>query len=137
MRAILTRIEDNKVQTIGILQVFDDRYKLLFTCRTLELPWRENQRRISCIPPGTYECIEHKSPRFGDTVWVQNVKDRSEILIHQGNYHTQTLGCILVGNDFTDINKDGQLDITNSRVTMNQLLAVVPKNFTLTIVNGF
>lgn len=23
-------------------------------CKTIELPWKENQRRISCVPEGTY-----------------------------------------------------------------------------------
>lgn len=76
-----------------------------WTCHTLELPWRNNRRRMSCIPAGIYRAVDHVSPRFGRTYWLQQVPDRSEILIHAGNlagdtsrgYRTDVEGCILVG----------------------------------------
>ncbi len=30
---------------------------------TLELPWRDNQRNISCIPAGSYTCRQRISNR--------------------------------------------------------------------------
>ncbi len=33
-------------------------------CKTIELPWLENQRRISCIPEGTYVIKKRYSPKF-------------------------------------------------------------------------
>jgi len=53
---------------------------------------------------------------------LQNVPNRSEILIHKGNYHSDILGCILIGNDLSDINKDGYLDVTSSKKAIKELL---------------
>lgn len=119
----INRIKEDDFQTIGELQVDNG-----FTCKTLELPWRDNQRRISRIPEGNYIAIPHISPRFGNSIWIQNVPNRSEILIHLGNYHRDTLGCILVGKDFYDIDNDGHVDVTMSRVTMEDLYDVIKDN---------
>ena len=91
-----------------------------FTCHTLERPWLNNQRMISCIPTGTYT-VKWKF-HWGKFAWkyeLQNVQGRSGILEHSGNYFTDSEGCILLGSDFKDINKDGVLDIINSVVTLN------------------
>lgn len=69
---------------------------------TVELPWRDNARRVSCIPTGTYQCALVNSPRFGKVYGVQNVPGRSHILIHASNlagdvdkgWITQLHGCI-------------------------------------------
>ena len=89
---------------------------------TLELPWKQNQRRISCIPEGAYRCIPHTSPKFGRCFWLQDVPGRSEILIHPGNFTSQILGCILPGTGHADINGDGITDVVSSRVAMSLLL---------------
>lgn len=52
---------------------------------TIELPWRDNKRRVSCIPAGKYEVLRHKSPKFGDCYILANVPSRSGILIHVAN----------------------------------------------------
>ncbi len=95
-----------------------------FTCYTLELPWRNNQRSISCIPPGNYKVEVRVSPKYGKVYWVRKVPNRSYILIHGGNYagdknkglKTHVAGCILLGK------KHGQLGdqraILNSRVAV-------------------
>lgn len=72
---------------------------------TIELPWRENQRQISCIPPGTYRCEIVNSPRFGRVYEVKDVPGRSHVLIHSANlagdlskgWTTQLQGCIAPG----------------------------------------
>tara|TARA_R110002012_G_scaffold204423_2_gene374125 strand:+ start:1240 stop:1653 length:414 start_codon:yes stop_codon:yes gene_type:complete len=70
-------------------------------CDTLELPWRNNQRSISCIPDGEYK-VRLRLARESATrdylhLLVQDVKDRSYILFHRGNSAKDTRGCILVG----------------------------------------
>ena len=70
-------------------------------CDTLELPYRDNQRSISCIPTGQYK-VRLRYPRESATrdylhLLVQDVKDRSYILFHRGNSAKDTRGCILVG----------------------------------------
>ncbi len=133
MKAILTRLNDDGKQTLGILQVFDGLTKV-FECKTLELPYINNQKQISCIPVGIYHVRKHNSPTFGKVFHVLNVENRSEILIHKGNYNRNTKGCILVGKDFIDIDKDGATDITSSGNTMDLFLSVMPDEFKLSIL---
>lgn len=128
----INRIRYEVRQTLGYFVVFDE-LKKLYEGRTMELAWRNNQLRISCIPAGSYECIKHTSPKFGLCFWVQDVPGRSEILIHPGNYNTDLLGCIAPGRTHTDINKDGMIDVTNSRATLKKLLEVLPDIFILAI----
>lgn len=68
---------------------------------TLELPWKNNKTRTSCIPEGEYNAAWHLSPKFGWTYKIFNVPGRSEILFHAGNYPSNTLGCILLGKSST------------------------------------
>ena len=70
--------------------------------RSLELPWRDNRRQRSCIPPGSYRCSLMQSPRFGRVYGVHEVPGRSAVLLHAANlagdvdlgYTTQLQGCI-------------------------------------------
>lgn len=116
MKAILYRISKTDKQTLGELQVGD------FKCFTLELPDRQNARKKSCIPEGTYRVVRHKSPKFGNCFWLKDVPNRSAILIHPGNYYYHTLGCILVGTNQKDVNKDGLIDNVSSKKAMEALL---------------
>ena len=103
------------------------------TLFTLELPDLNNQRRISCIPQGTYEVVYRYNDTFKKHYHVKDVPNRDWILIHPGNFHTQILGCILVGTGLSDINGDGYKDVTNSRLALNKLLQWYPSGFNLVI----
>jgi hypothetical protein len=125
-------------QTKGEAAVIDDNGEVLFACKTLELPWLDNKRRISCIPKGLYHTIKHQSPKYGECFWLTNVKDRSGILIHHGNFAASknprtgkpdTLGCILPGQAFADIDGDGYTDVTSSKPTLRKLLKLLPGEF--------
>jgi len=70
-------------------------------CDTLENPWLDNQRNISCIPEGEYK-VRLRLPRESATrdyvhLLVKDVENRSYILFHRGNTAKDTRGCILVG----------------------------------------
>lgn len=135
MKAILHRLNDNtEVQSLGRLFLFDG-LDLPFKCVTLELPDKNNQNNISRIPAGTYRVVRRWSKKFGNHFHLLDVEGRSLILIHVGNYFTQIEGCILVGTRFTDINKDGELDVVSSGYTMRRLLSVAPEEFELTIMD--
>ena len=121
LRAFLTRLEDDGHQTLGHLRLYDG-LELIFECSTLELPWKANMRNISCIPKGVYKCKHRSSEKYKNHIILQNVPNRRYILIHQGNYNTDTRGCILVGSRFGKINRDSLLDIAASRRTLAQLL---------------
>lgn len=140
MTATLERIYRPK-QTEGFFTLFSEDGKVLFTCRTLELPNLNNQSKISCIPEGIYFVKKHVSPSQGQCYSIPNVPFRDHILIHKGNYvgsvnpetgHPDILGCVLVGNGLKDITGDGIPEITGSSVTLKKLLSLAD-NFNLTI----
>ncbi len=126
----LIRNRPGEKQTLGIMVVPG------FDCKTLELPWINNQQEISCIPVGSYICKKRWSEKYGHHFIVEGVPGRSYILIHFGNYYTNTKGCILVGLAFTDINNDGLLDVTSSKNTMKQLYDLQPDEFVLEVMNA-
>ncbi len=117
--------------TIGRLQ-----YKN-FRCMTLELPWENNTRNISCIPAGEYDAVQYLSRKFGSVVWIKHVDERSGIEIHPGNYTRQIRGCILVGDSIKYLDGDTILDVTNSRATLNKLMSQLPEEFTVVINRAF
>jgi hypothetical protein len=66
-----------------------------FLCHTIELPWINNKRNISCIPEGQYEIEPRFSKRFQHHLILKNVKGRSFILFHPANDAKIDLqGCI-------------------------------------------
>lgn len=69
------------------------------TFDTIELPDKQNQRSISCIPSGVYTWQKIKRTSNGkDALYIRDVKGRSQILIHQGTKPSHSKGCILVPN---------------------------------------
>ena len=133
MEIFIKRQPSDDKQTLGTLDVKDFNGVSLFSCKTLELAWKGNQKRISCIPKGTYKVVKRFSPKYGNHLHILDVPNRSFILIHATNYWFQLLGCIAVGQAHIDLNKDGKLDTTNSKLTLAKLVAVLPKETILTI----
>ena len=79
--------------TIGTLTIDEE-----FECFSLELPWRENQKKISCIPVGKYKVLMEYSLRFKRLLpELKGVPGREEIKIHVANYPHEIEGCIAVG----------------------------------------
>lgn len=106
----------------------------VFTCKTLELPWLNNEPRISCIPEGIYTVKVRYSKKYKRHLHITNVDGRSYILIHWGNYAgsknprtgmPDILGCILVGQKHLDIDGDGIRDITSSKKTFKQIMSMI------------
>jgi len=85
----------------GVFGVFLDG-RIPF-CLTLERPWLNNQRNVSCINGGEYVCRRVQSPKFGNTFEVTNVRGRSEILFHKGNLMEDSHGCILLGEQYESL----------------------------------
>jgi len=105
----------------------------LFDFYTLELPWLGNEKKVSCIPTGEYEVMKRQSPSNGNCFELLSVPERDNIQIHAGNFYTDILGCVLVGSSFGDVNKDGYLDVVNSRATLKSLVEMMPQHFKLII----
>ena len=112
---LLIRDEFTDKSTLGKLFLNGEIF-----CQTLELPYLDNQRSISCIPEGEYKVrlrtAKESSSRDYLHLLVQDVKGRSYILVHIGNFPRDTKGCILVG-------QSRQQDrVNNSRIAMELLL---------------
>jgi hypothetical protein len=70
----------------------------VFLGYTLELPWRDNQHNISCVPEGTYPIQMFPAEHWHRSVpVVMNVPNRSGIEMHVANYAKDVLGCIGFG----------------------------------------
>ena len=83
----------NEDGTYGVL--VENRIPLNF--RTLERPWKDNAKGISCIPEGRYLVKREVTPKHGLTWHVCDVPGRDAILIHTGNTELDVEGCILLG----------------------------------------
>lgn len=64
-------------------------------CKTIELPWKNNEKRVSCIPEGKYFIKKRYSGKFGWHLEIVVVENRSFILFHPANNAQKELnGCI-------------------------------------------
>ena len=93
---LLIRDTFSKESTIGELFLNGERI-----CDTLENPWLDNQRNISCIPEGEYK-VRLRLPRESATrdyihLLVKDVPNRDWILFHRWNSAKDSRGCVLVG----------------------------------------
>ena len=112
---LLIRDTFTEESTIGELFINGERI-----CDTLENPWLDNQRTISCIPEGEYS-VRLRTARESATrdylhLLIQDVPNRDFILVHRGNFPSQTKGCVLVGLGTQ------QNVVNNSRLAMDLLI---------------
>ena len=118
--------------TIGELFINGERF-----CDTLENPWLDNQRNISCIPEGEYpvrlRLARESATREYLHLLVQDVPNRDYILFHRGNFPKDTSGCILLG-------QGTQQDVVNNStlamdLVMKEILNLGGTNINLIIKN--
>ena len=118
--------------TIGKLYINGEVF-----CDTLENPYINNERNISCIPEGQYK-VRLRRARESATrdylhLLIQDVPNRDWILFHRGNTAKDTSGCILVGNGRQ------QDAVENSRLAMDlvikEILNLGGENINLIIKN--
>lgn len=122
----LTRHDKATTYTLGRLTVLGYRGIALYECVTLELPWRNNQPRTSCIPEGIYPMVLEYSPAFNRKLWeLKDVPGRSEVKIHPANYVTQLRGCIAPGLKYADLNGDGTIDVASSLVALVRFMSAM------------
>lgn len=134
MKIEVTRISDDTIETLGKLIVLNDQDANIFSCETLERPYKDNQHGISCIPKGVYTVVKVGAshipyPHFA----IQNVPNRDGICIHIVNFVTGLEGCIGVGVSIADINKDGEMDLSGSKIAFDKLFSLMPNEFKLVI----
>lgn len=137
LKALLLRWKSSEQGTLGTLFAHN------FQCRMLELPWRENRPQVSCIPEGVYLVNWYKSPKFGWVYHVEEVSERSGILIHAGNlagdvtkgFKSHSHGCLLPCGYYGRI--DGQTAGLLSGPTVRALAEVLNREqFTLEVRNA-
>jgi len=112
---LIIRNTFTEVSTIGKLYLNGE-----WLCDTLENPYLDNQRNISCIPTGEYS-VRLRTARESATkdyvhLLVKDVANRDLILFHIGNTAKDTRGCVLVG-----IGTEQDL-VKNSRLAMELLM---------------
>ena len=88
----INRVYAHTESVIGVLYANDTQL-----CYTLELPWKDNQNNISCIPVGSYTGTIRTDGNKGWRIELVGVPNRGNVQIHVGNYPSDILGCILVG----------------------------------------
>ena len=129
---LLIRDTFTKESTIGKLFINGESF-----CDTLENPYINNERNVSCIPEGSYK-VRLRLARESATrdylhLLVQDVPNRDWILFHRGNTAKDTSGCILVGNGRK------QNAVENSRLAMDlvikEILNLGGENINLIIKN--
>lgn len=146
MRAELIRNKFHIEQTTGVFLLYDDKGKVLFESKTLELDMDGNKEGESCIPVGTYKLIplidrpshtRFRKERYGYFPYlVKGVPNRTGILMHHANFHSDLLGCIAHGDSLKDIDGDGLEDVTNSISTMKSLNEVLKEPVEFEIKNS-
>ena len=97
----LNRFYSDHHGTTGMLYIDDKPF-----CFTVEKPWLDNQKSISCIPTGKYTVRFREDPTpltmsyrkkydfFSFHLEIVNVKNRSGIYIHVANTPKDVLGCV-------------------------------------------
>lgn len=112
----LERLSDTDSATFGQLIDAASEQRV---CVTLELPWKDNHHDTSCIPVGLYAAHRRTSPKRGYELFeLDSVPDRSNIEMHVGNLPHDSLGCILLGTHFGEVN--GQSGVLESKVAFTE-----------------
>ena len=139
IRLRLKRFPSGAVQTLGRIEILDATGKVVSEKHSLELAWKNNESRVSCIPNGIYWCekVKANDPNTRikyEHLWIKDVPDRGGIKIHKGNFYNQILGCVLPGESLADINGDGVMDVVNSTQALNDMLYLLPDRFQIEII---
>lgn len=113
-------------------------------CYTLCEAWRGNQKNISCIPDGEYDCAIVESKKFGKDqngsdlkgYEIKGVPGRTHILMHTGNTIEDTEGCELYGT--TVMLDSGGIRTLESRKAMAKFMAATKgEPFKLKVITTF
>lgn len=100
-------------------------------CYTIERPWKQNQESESCIPEGIYRMGRRESNVVKRTtnsefLWgweIQDVPDRTYIMLHPANWPDDLEGCIGVGDRFFWTAKGPM--VSHSRKTFRELMGML------------
>ena len=141
----ITRFYDDGETTLGKLHLDAEylpqfREYGVFDFFTVEPPWKDNKRDISCIPAGTYIVKPFDSPKHGKCLLFENVPDRSFIEMHAGNSRLDTDGCVCPGDSIIERFYDKKHNehnpgVFHSAKTMRIILSVIKEPTPIEIVD--
>lgn len=133
----IKRNQTGDMGTFGTVSI-EDNPALLYTA---ELPWRNNEEGVSCIPPGQYVTKWVLSPKRQRNIYMLMGTDpRTAVEIHSGNwagdklkgYKSNVEGCILLGSSIGDL--EGQKAVLESAASVVRFETIMNhEDFLLTI----
>lgn len=130
IRITANRVFANENKTLAecfVTKMRGGNLDVLLEYKHIELPWKNNERNISCIPANIYSAVAINRWSNGKyAIWILEVPNRSEILIHQGKFVKHLLGCKAPGENFADLDNDGIIDINGSDKVMKELEKIIP-----------
>lgn len=124
MKILVERFDSGSDETFGRLYI---NGKLM--CMTIEDEFRAVKvKGETRIPSGTYKVGKRyspsKSPRFGhDMLWIKDVPGFEYILIHTGNFESDSEGCLIVGTKIGTLN--GKRAVLNSGVAYFKIYPII------------
>lgn len=125
---MLTLYRYNQTETItqGLIL-----HQGIYLSDSLELPWKDNEPCVSCIPEGLYK-IEWivEGLKSSPCYRILDVPGRVSILMHVANTLRELLGCIAPGT------KCGEM-VTNSTKALDHIFTVAGSRTDLLITNKF
>lgn len=122
MKVTIKRTQHLQNATIGIMTLEGFKTDAIYT---LENPKRTTELD-SRIPAGNYNCKPYSGNKYKDVYIVENVPNRTAILIHWGNTEKDTLGCILIGNKIGKIGTEPA--VLESKRCFERFRSLIGKN---------
>ncbi|WP_432455086.1 DUF5675 family protein [Agarivorans sp. QJM3NY_29] len=118
----VTRLKQGTKSTLGSLKI-DGIAKSWYV---LEPGGPDSQQEGSDqrINTGSYKLKPYNSPKYKNVYQLLNVPGRTNILIHAGNYHQDTLGCLMPGNT-SGKSSSGEYNVGNSRTAMKEIFEYI------------
>ena len=122
LKIVVNRILSNEHKTLSECTLLEHGIPIM-EFKGIELPWLNNKRNVSCIPENLYRAVAVRRASFPHkyAIWILDVPQRSQIMIHTANYARQLLGCLAPGRGFKDIDNDGIIDVYSSQDVMDEL----------------
>lgn len=114
--------------TLGNLTAFVNS-AIVFKCKTVEPPYKDNQRCVSCVKEGTFPVImvnetdKYKHKHF----LLLDVPGRDNIRIMSAQYVNQMSGCVCPTKHIHDMNRIGKIDIFDSLSALTDLVVICEK----------
>lgn len=124
MKCILTR---KQFRSDGIFGELRDENDHLIAV-TLEHAYKVGEEYCAKVDLGTYRCVRHPRSRLPyETFMLEDVPDFqgqpvTGILIHRGNFQSDSVGCILLGESIGQNGPAGAQMILRSRITFDQFM---------------